>query len=302
MAKIPVIKLKDVTKKFFLGNDELTILKGINLEIFAGEYIILFGASGSGKSTILNTICGLEPPTTGEVVIRGENIAKLNSKQLAKYRRSKIGIVFQSFNLIRSFKVWENVAFPLATDGMPIMKRRDRAMLLLRLLGLEKYAQRRPMELSGGQQQRVAIARALSQNPWIIIADEATGNLDSRSADDVMTIFRLLNQKSKRTIVMVTHNPAYIKEADRVFYIKDGLIVKEQKNRHVKEFGDDIKGLEDLKSLSFNDHAEDDSKGKKGKKGAKVSEKEKEQPTAESTAQPVTEESKKAEPKKAKEK
>lgn len=269
MAKVPVIRLKDVTKKFMLAGDELTILKGVSLEIYAGEYIILFGASGSGKSTILNTICGLEPPTTGEVIIRGENIAKYDSKELAKYRRSKIGIVFQSFNLIRSFKVWENVAYPLATDGMAYSKRKERAMVLLRLLGLDKQANRRPTELSGGQQQRVAIARALSQNPWILIADEPTGNLDSRSADDVITIFRLLNQKSKRTIIMVTHNPEYIKEADRVFFIQDGLIVKEQKNHHHKEFGDEIKGLEDLKSLSFNDHPDEDKKGKKSKKDEK---------------------------------
>lgn len=265
MAKQPVIQLKNVVKKFMLGSDELTILDGINIEIYAGEYIILFGASGSGKSTILNTICGLEPPTTGEVIVRGENISKFSSKELAKYRRSKIGIVFQQFNLIKNFKVWQNVAFPLTNDGVSLSRRKERALSLLSLLGLGKYANRIPTELSGGQQQRVAIARALSSNPWIIIADEPTGNLDSRSADDVMTIFRLLNQKSRRTVIMVTHNEAYIKEADRVFFIQDGKILKEQKNRHTAGSFDDVKGLDDLKSLSFHDHDEDEKDNDKGK-------------------------------------
>lgn len=262
MAKAPVIELKNVTKKYILGAAEVDVLKGVSLEIFAGEYIIFFGPSGSGKSTILNTLCGLEPPTTGEVVVRGENIAKFNSKELAKYRRDKIGIVFQSFNLIKSFKVWENVAFPLTNDGEPLKRRHDRAMSILTLLGLDKMANRRPMELSGGQQQRVAIARALATNAWIVIADEPTGNLDSRSADDVMTIFRLLNQKSKRTVIMVTHNPDYLNEADRVFFIRDGLIEKVQENRHADTSFDDVKGLDDLKNLVFHDDAKEEKKEK----------------------------------------
>ncbi|OQA04381.1 MAG: putative ABC transporter ATP-binding protein [bacterium ADurb.Bin400] len=266
MARTPVIELKNVTKKYVLGTNEIDVLKGVSLEIFAGEYIIFFGPSGSGKSTILNTLCGLEPPTTGEVIVRGDNIAKYNEKELAKYRRDKIGIVFQQFNLIKSFKVWENVAFPLSSDGVPIRRRKDRALKILSILGLEKMAFRRPMELSGGQQQRVAIARALATNAWIIIADEPTGNLDSRSADDVMTIFRLLNQKSRRTVIMVTHNPDYLKEADRVYYVRDGLIAKEERKRHTSESFDEVKDIEDLKSLVFHDDARDEKKDKKKKK------------------------------------
>ena len=269
MARTPVIRLKEVVKKFVITGEEVTILKNISLEIYAGEYIILFGSSGSGKSTIMNTMSGLEPPTSGEVMVRGENISKFNTNQLARFRRTKIGIVFQSFNLIPSFKVWENVAFPLTASGAGKQQRRERAMFLLKLLGLEKYAFRRPTELSGGQQQRVAIARALSTNPWIIIADEPTGNLDSKAADDVMMIFRLLNRKSHRTIILVTHNPDYLREADRVFYIKDGVIVRERKNGRPPEFEGDVKGLDDLRTLAFTDHAESEKSAKKTKKTVK---------------------------------
>lgn len=263
MARTPVIQLKNVTKKYILGSNEVEVLRGIDLEIYSGEYIIFYGASGSGKSTILNSICGLEPPTTGEVVVRGENIAKFNGKELAKYRRDKIGIVFQQFNLIKSFKVWENVAFPLMNDREPLHRRRDRSVNLLDLLGLGKFAYRIPTEMSGGQQQRVAIARALATNAWIIIADEPTGNLDSKSSADVMTIFRVLNHKSRRTIIMVTHNPDYLDEADRVFFVKDGLIDKVQVNRHHDESSDEVKGLDDLRELAFNDQKEDEKEDEK---------------------------------------
>jgi putative ABC transport system ATP-binding protein len=265
MSRTPIIQIKNVTKKFTLGSNVIDVLRGINLEIYSGEYVIFFGASGSGKSTILNTICGLEPPTTGEVIVRGENIAEFKGKQLAKYRRDKIGIIFQQFNLIKSFKVWENVAFPLMNDGERLRLRRERALNLLNVLGLGKFADRLPTELSGGQQQRVSIARALATNAWIIIADEPTGNLDSKSASDVMTVFRLLNQKSHRTIIMVTHNPDYLKEADRVFFVKDGLIDKVTVNRHRQMLGEEVKGLEDLKELVFHDEKAAEKKEQKEK-------------------------------------
>ncbi|HOX41206.1 MAG TPA: ABC transporter ATP-binding protein [bacterium] len=269
MPKTPVIALKNVTKKYMLGNNEVPVLNGVDLEIYSGEYVIFFGPSGSGKSTILNAICGLEPPSSGEVVVRGENIAKFNSKQLAKYRRDKIGIVFQQFNLIKSFKVWENVAFPLTNDREPLKRRRDRAVSLLSMLGLSKFADRHSSELSGGQQQRVAIARALAANAWIVVADEPTGNLDSRSANDVMTVFRVLNQKSRRTIIMVTHNPEYLKEADRVFFVRDGLIERIQVNRHREAIGEEVKGLDDLKELVFHDEREAEKANKTGKQVSK---------------------------------
>ncbi len=234
MPKTPVIQLKSVTKKYFVGNDELTVLDNVSLEIYPGEYVMFLGPSGSGKSTILNTICGLEPPTSGEVIIRGENVAKLNGKELAKFRRSKIGIVFQQFNLIKSFKVWENVAFPLTNDGVPFRRRHERALKLLAMLGLDKYANRLPTELSGGQQQRVAIARAMATNSWIVVADEPTGNLDSKAAKEVMEILARLNIKSKRTVILVTHNPDYKIYPHRIFYVKDGRIENVLVNRQIE--------------------------------------------------------------------
>jgi putative ABC transport system ATP-binding protein len=258
-----------LTKKYLIGDNEIQVLNGVNLEIYSGEYIIFFGPSGSGKSTILNTICGLEPPTSGEVVVRGENIAKFNNKQIAKYRRDKIGIVFQQFNLIKSFRVWENVAFTLTNDGDSLKTRRERSISLLGLLGLSKFVDRLPTELSGGQQQRVAIARALATNPWIIIADEPTGNLDSKSANDVMTVLRILNKKSRRTIIMVTHNPDYLSEADRVFYVKDGLIDRIQVNRHHEGTDNEVGRLDELRELAFHDEQKQAEKTKTGKETAK---------------------------------
>jgi ABC-type lipoprotein export system ATPase subunit len=196
---------------------------------------MFFGPSGCGKSTLLNTICGLEPPTTGEMLIRGESLYKKSEHDITEYRRSKIGIVFQSFNLLKSLTIQENVALPLSAAGENFKRRMDRAAHLLEMVGLEKLLKRRPAELSGGQQQRVAIARALSVNPWIIICDEPTGNLDSKSADEVMAIIERLNSKSKRTILMVTHNAEYLKYPHRVIFLKDGVIDHEKVNRHITD-------------------------------------------------------------------
>lgn len=265
MSSKPVISVKKLCKEIDLNGNKLMILNDVSFDIYPGEYVILFGASGSGKSTILNTLSGLEPPTSGQVTIRGENIAKFNDQQLAHFRATKIGIVFQSFNLIKSLRVWENVAFPLMAANEPKAQRRERALGLLKMLGLAKHAFRIPTELSGGQQQRVALARALSSNPWIIIADEPTGNLDSKSADDTMSIFRVLNQKSKRTIIMVTHNPDYLKEANRVLYLRDGKIWKETKRSYSTNIKD-VGSLDDLRKMVFHDEQAKDKKDKKDKK------------------------------------
>jgi putative ABC transport system ATP-binding protein len=232
MSKTKVIEVENITKSYGEGDNNFTVLNGISFDIDSGEFIIFFGQSGCGKSTLLNVICGLETVDTGKVSIRGEDISKFTQKELAFYRRTKIGIVFQQFNLLKNLTNKGNVALPLLSNGEPLKRAEHRAGQLLDMFGLEKHANKLPTELSGGQQQRVAMARALSANPWIIVADEPTGNLDSKSADEVIEMLNILNKKSKRTVIMVTHNPDYIKYADRVIHMKDGKILKEQKNAH----------------------------------------------------------------------
>lgn len=227
----PVIQLKSVTKDYDLGKTIAHVLKGITMDIYPGEYVMLFGASGSGKSTLMNIIAGLENVSSGKIYVRGTDLSKLNHDEVAQYHRQKIGFVFQSFNLIRSLSVVDNVALPQMAAGIPRARRLKRAMALLEEVGLTRFANYLPTELSGGQQQRVAIARALVNNPWIILADEPTGNLDSESANDIMELIKQLNERGKRTIILITHNPDYIFFPHRVFYVKDGLLTKTVINR-----------------------------------------------------------------------
>ncbi len=228
-ASRAVIQLEHIKKEYLLGKNVVSALKDISLEIHAGEYVILYGPSGCGKSTLLNTIAGLEIPTTGKVKIRGEDLSKLSTNDLARHRREKIGMVFQQFNLLRSMTIVNNVALPELFRGERRSARVSRAKNLLKEFGLENYYNHKPPELSGGQQQRVAIARALANNPWILLADEPTGNVDSKTAEEIMEIFHNLNRKSKRTILLVTHNPDYLHYADRVMYMRDGSIIKEDR-------------------------------------------------------------------------
>jgi len=222
----PVIALENVSRTFSKGESATNALRDVNLEIFAGEYIIIYGPSGCGKSTLLNIIAGLERPTEGTVKIRGEDLGQKNSDQLALHRRSKIGMVFQQFNVLRTMNVLDNVALPQLFAGVNKRVRQRRAKRLLEIFGLSKHMYKLPSELSGGQQQKVAIARALATNPWIILADEPTGNLDSKSADEIMNMIKSLNRKSKRTVVLVTHNPDYVYHPHRVINMKDGQIIR----------------------------------------------------------------------------
>lgn len=233
MAKSKVIECKNIVKTFHQGRNPIEILHGIDMEIYAGEYVILFGPSGCGKSTLLNIIAGLEPATSGEMKLRGSDITKYDEMQLAHHHRTKIGMVFQQFNLIKSLSIIDNVALPQVFSGIRLARRIRRAEHLLDMLGLSKYKKYSPGELSGGQQQRVAIARSLVSNPWILLIDEPTGNLDSKSANDVMELIRELNEKSKRTILLVTHNPEYVSYPNRVLYMKDGKIIRSVVNRPV---------------------------------------------------------------------
>lgn len=235
MAKVPVIKTVNLTKQFMLGKTEVTALAGVNIEIYSGELVALFGPSGCGKSTLMSMVAGLQGPSSGKVLIRGENLAELDKNQLAKHRRSKIGMIFQSFNLISTMNVVENIALPLSFAAIPKKQRTQRALNLLQTVGMGKYKDHTPAELSGGQMQRIAIARSLVTNPWIILADEPTGNLDSKSANDIMRLLISLNKKSKRTVVLITHNPDYLDYVDRVFYLRDGKVVKIKVNPKAKE-------------------------------------------------------------------
>lgn len=236
MGKKAVIELKNVVKTFGRGKNKITVLNHVNLNIYSKEFVILFGPSGCGKSTLLYCMAGLEIPDVGHVHIRNLSLSSKGMDDLADIRKNKIGIVFQQFNLIKEMSLIDNVAMPQMFKRVSMRTRRDRAIKMLDKFGLKEAAKRRPTELSGGQQQRVAIARALVNSPWIIMADEPTGNLDSKTAEEVMAIITDLSRKSMRTVVLVTHNPEYLAYADRVIYMKDGEIVDDKRNKKPKNF------------------------------------------------------------------
>ncbi|TSC93466.1 MAG: putative ABC transport system ATP-binding protein [Candidatus Berkelbacteria bacterium Licking1014_7] len=227
MKRHPIIEVVKIEKTYDIGQpNEFRALRGVSFKIYAGDFIIILGPSGCGKSTLLHCLAGLEIFDSGEIKIRGEKMSKMNEDSLTSHRRNKIGMVFQQFNLIKNLSVLQNVALPRMLQGKSRVSRISRAKKLLTDFGLGKMFNRIPSELSGGQQQRVAIARALVNAPWILLVDEPTGNLDSKSAKEVMKLIVVLNKKSKRTIVLVTHNPGYLHLASRVIKIQDGKIVK----------------------------------------------------------------------------
>lgn len=242
--KKPIIEIKNLYKSFRVGKGEVEVLRNINLKIYPGEFVIIFGPSGCGKSTLLNTLVGLEQPTQGKVMVRGTDFYGLDQDERSEFRRRKFGIVYQQSNWIKSLSVMENVAFPLAIAGQSYRKGLDRASKLLKLFRLDEYEQNAPTELSGGQQQRVSVVRALVSNPWIIVADEPTGNLDTTSAADLMYVFQFLNNESRRTVIMVTHNAEYEKYATKIVKMEDGRINKVKNIRNVAI--DEIKEMENI--------------------------------------------------------
>ncbi|MCL5411489.1 MAG: ABC transporter ATP-binding protein [Patescibacteria group bacterium] len=224
--RTPVISVKDLSKNFQVGKkNDVQVLKKVNLEVFSGEFVILFGPSGSGKSTLLHSVLGLETPTSGAVYIRGENLYALDEDDRTSFRSQKIGTVYQQSQWIKTLNVLDNVALPLNILGRNDAQARERAWETLKTVNMTEFAHYSPAELSGGQQQLVCMARALVNNPWIIIADEPTGNLDTTSANNLIHLFQELNQKSKRTILMVTHNMDYLQYATKKFLIIDGKII-----------------------------------------------------------------------------
>ncbi|NBH83016.1 ABC transporter ATP-binding protein [bacterium C-53] len=221
-----ILKVKGLKKYYGKGEALVKALDGIDLEIERGRFTAVIGTSGSGKSTLLNMIGGLDIPSEGSVRIGSTELSKLNSEQSAVFRRKQIGFIFQNYNLVPVLSVWENIIFPISLDGRrPDM---DFVMQVVNMLGLSQKLDSLPNHLSGGQQQRVAIARALAGKPSIILADEPTGNLDSKTSDDVIHLLKMTGKEFNQTIVMITHNPEIAQMADRIIRIEDGRIVTEQ--------------------------------------------------------------------------
>ena len=231
----PAIQVKNLYKIFRVGNEKVRALNGVDLTIYKGEFCAIVGTSGSGKSTMLNMLAGLEKPTKGEVIVAGEHLEKMNEHQLVKFRREHVGFIFQSFNLLGTMNAIENVALPLTFRGVDKKIREAKAVEMLKLVGLPKHMKHRPNEMSGGQQQRVGVARALVLDPEIIFADEPTGNLDSKTSAEVLGLMRKVVTEKNQTMVMVTHDNHLAGFADRIFHIIDGKIVKIEDRSEYKE-------------------------------------------------------------------
>ena len=224
------LRVENLSKIFHSPAGGIVVLNGINFGIKKGEFVSIVGPSGSGKSTLLNIIGALDRPTVGKVFINAIDTFSLNDYEIALLRNNLIGFIFQSYNLINRTTVLKNVEIPGILAGMKKNERIDRALKLLDILGIKDKAKTSPSNLSGGQQQRVAIARAIMNNPAVILADEPTGNLDTKTGQDVFNLLKMLSNKFRRTIIMVTHNPDLSKATDRVIHLKDGIIEKEAIN------------------------------------------------------------------------
>ena len=220
-----IIQTIGVEKNYGHGDAKVLALRGIDLTINRGEFLAIVGTSGSGKSTLLHILGGLDQPTKGEVKVHGKNIEKLNDEALTIFRRRNIGFVFQKYNLVPMLTVWENIVVPILLDGKKIDK--EYISELITLLRLTDKVNSHPNELSGGQQQRVAIARALATKPVIIFADEPTGNLDSKTGQDVLGLLRITSKKFKQTMVIITHDEEVAQLADRIIRMEDGILVSE---------------------------------------------------------------------------
>ncbi len=225
---MPLIETRDLWKSYTMGDEEIHALRGVSIEIERGEYVAIMGPSGSGKSTLMNLIGCLDTPTKGSYLLNGKEVASMNDDELARIRNEEIGFVFQTFNLLPRATALHNVELPLVYAGVSGKARQDRAKLALEKVELTSRASHRPNELSGGQRQRVAIARALVNNPSILLADEPTGNLDSKTGTEIMALFARLHEGGN-TIIVVTHEPDIAAHAHRVIYIRDGQVEKDAK-------------------------------------------------------------------------
>lgn len=221
-----ILEIKGLKKVYGIGEARVEALKGIDMQVERGEFVAVVGTSGSGKTTFLNMVGALDVPTEGQILVDGKELGRLTDDELTVFRRRKIGFIFQQYNLIPMLNVWENIILPLKMDG----KRVDKDYLdeLIKILGLEEKKKSRPDKLSGGQQQRVAIARALAIKPSLLLADEPTGNLDSRTSQDVLGLLKITGTRFHQTILMITHNEEIAQMADRIVRIEDGRLVKDR--------------------------------------------------------------------------
>lgn len=223
-----ILKVENLVKTYGKGDNVVTAVDNISFSVQKGEFVAIVGASGSGKSTILHLLGGVDRPTSGKVYIDGKDIYSLNNDNLAIFRRRQIGIIYQFYNLIPILNVKENITLPCDLDSQKVDE--ERLNELITTLGLEKRMNHLPNQLSGGQQQRVSIGRAMINNPAIMLADEPTGNLDSKASDEIVSLLRLSNKKFNQTVIVITHDLEIAKQADRVITIEDGKVVKDEKN------------------------------------------------------------------------
>ena len=219
-----MVDVRGVTKVYRKDAEELVVLNGLSLKVEEGDYAALMGPSGSGKSTLLNLIAGIDKPTSGDVFVAGTNVAQLNESQLAAFRSHNVGFIFQFYNLIPVLSATENVELPLLLTNLSKSERRERALTALKVVGLADRAGHYPRQLSGGQEQRVAIARAIVTDPKVLVADEPTGDLDAKSATEILDLLGTLNQEFKKTIVMVTHDPRAAERAKTQHHLEKGVL------------------------------------------------------------------------------
>lgn len=240
-----IIEIKNLKKIYVMGNEKINAINGIDLNIVQGEICCLLGKSGSGKSTLLNLISGLEKPTEGEIIFNDRHIEQMNEAQLASFRQKYIGFVFQSYNLLPTLTAAENVALPLIFRKVPAKERMERALEMLKAVGLEDRAGHRPNQMSGGQQQRVSIARAFINNPQVVFADEPTGNLDTKTTYEMMDLILDLSEKNNQTIIMVTHDLEISGYADRIIHLSDGKVdnIKINENKLAKGSYTEVQNL-----------------------------------------------------------
>jgi len=222
-----LIEIRDLSKVYTRGKQKVEVLHSINLDVIQGDFLALMGPSGSGKTTLLNLMGGLDAPTGGMISVGGERIDKLGGAALAKWRASRVGFVFQFYNLMPTLSAQKNVELPLLLTKLSAAERKKRAAIALQLVGLADRASHKPTELSGGQQQRVSIARAIVSDPTLLVCDEPTGDLDRQSAEDVLTLLQALNREHGKTIVMVTHDPRAASRASRTLHLDKGTLVTE---------------------------------------------------------------------------